>query len=128
MPNNSYKILLVEDEQPMINIIVSKLKQNNFDVVTADTVKEALDLVDENKKIDLVWLDHYLKDGQTGLDFLTEYKRRFGKVESPVFVASNTGSHEKKHDYFEKGVKNYYVKSNSRLDGIIEDIQQHFSL
>ena len=58
--NHLLTVLIVEDEQPLLNVIRDKLRTKGFEVVTARTVKQAVDYINEVDGIDLIWLDHYL--------------------------------------------------------------------
>ena len=53
-------ILVIEDELPLICIIKKNLEINNFKILTARTVEEAIESLQKNKHIAAVWLDHYL--------------------------------------------------------------------
>ncbi|HPS21202.1 MAG TPA: hypothetical protein PLO44_00095 [Candidatus Paceibacterota bacterium] len=58
--NTKPVILVVEDEMPLLQAIKIKLEKNNFDVVTARTIEQAINYVQDLDRIDGVWLDHYL--------------------------------------------------------------------
>jgi DNA-binding response OmpR family regulator len=120
-------VLLVEDERPLINAIKTKLEDNGVEVATAVTVDQALNYVQELEKIDYIWLDHYLLGEKNGLDFLVEIKQDEKHKNIPVFVVSNTGGHEKKITYMKLGASEYYIKSNSKLSDIIDDIKDRLS-
>ena len=65
--NTAEKIILViEDEIPLLNAIKIKLEKSGFDVVTARTVEQAWNHLQDIKNIDAVWLDHYLLGIVTG--------------------------------------------------------------
>jgi len=116
-------VLVVEDETPLLRAIKIKLEANGFNVLTAKTVKQAIDYLDEVGGVDAVWLDHYLIGKETGLD-LAAYLKKHKKYKTlPIFVVSNTASPEKIDAYFKIPVAKYYIKANSRLSEIIQDIK-----
>lgn len=123
MENNKV-ILVVEDEKPLQEAIRIKLEKNEFDVVTARSVEQAINLLNELKKVDVVWLDHYLLGKEDGLDFVAQIKNTDGWKNIPIFVVSNTASEEKVEAYLALGVNKYYTKANSKLDNIICDIKK----
>jgi DNA-binding response OmpR family regulator len=125
MTDKKHNILLVEDERPLQEVIRTKLEKNDFEVVTARGVKQALGYIVDSVKIDAVWLDHYLLGKETGLDFIAKIKSDKKYKNIPIFVVSNTGTHKKRHTYLELGAVNYYVKSDYRLDSIVENIKQY---
>ncbi|MCX6712078.1 MAG: response regulator [Candidatus Vogelbacteria bacterium] len=117
-------ILVVEDEQPLLEAIRLKLDKNNFKVVTARSVEQAKQYVIDLAQVDAIWLDHYLLGKEDGLDFVAWCKEGDNaKCKNiPVFVVSNTASHDKVASYLQLGIKEYFVKSNYRLDEIIATI------
>ena len=68
------RILLVDDEEEICTLLSVYLKNENFEVVTFSTGKEALDYL-EDHEVDLAVLDVMLPD-MDGLAFA----RRYGKL------------------------------------------------
>lgn len=117
------KILVVEDEKALAQAIKMKLEISGFDVLSANCVSQACDLV-ENNNIDFIWLDHYLLGEEDGFDFVVKMKENKSSTKNiPIFVVSNTASNDKIKSYINFGVDKYYVKANYRLDQIIEDLK-----
>lgn len=122
MENNKV-VLVVEDEKPLLDAINTKLKLSGFEVVTARTVEQAKNYATDLKKIDVIWLDHYLMGKEDGLDFVAWCREVGNKCQNtPIFVVSNTASPDKVATYLSLGVKDYYVKANYRLDEIIAEV------
>ena len=118
-------VLLVEDERPLSEAIQKKLELSGFSVITARTVKQAMGYLEDVKKIDIIWLDHYLIGKETGLDFVVKLKEKgslWRKI--PIFVVSNTSTPEKVESYLRLGADKYYTKSDYRLDQMINDIKE----
>lgn len=122
----SKTILVVEDEQTLQDVIKQKLIINQFEVLTAFDVTSALEIMRSSKKIDVVWLDHYLLGDKNGIDLVVKIKDSTDWKDIPIFVVSNTASPDKVHNYIKLGVKKYYTKANFRLDQIIDDIKSSF--
>jgi len=120
----SHTILVVEDELPLLQAIQMKLEKNGFGVVTARSVKQAKMYLEELKKVDVIWLDHYLIGEESGLDFVAEIKNSKKWKSIPIFVVSNTASAEKVKTYLALGVNQYYTKSNYKLEQIIAEIKK----
>jgi DNA-binding response OmpR family regulator len=118
-------ILVIEDEKPLLEAIDIKLRKSGFEVVTARTVEQGKNYVNDLGKIDAIWLDHYLMGQEDGLDFVAWCKVDGSKCQSvPIYVVSNTASPDKVASYMSLGVKNYYIKANYRLDEIISAIAE----
>ena len=127
MENSAKVILLIEDEQPLSEAIEAHLTKSGFQVVNTRTVKQAIDYIDELKKVDAIWLDHYLLGQESGLDFLAQLKNHEKGKNIPIFVISNTASEDKVQSYINFGITKYYVKSEYNLSSIIEDIKKTLS-
>ncbi len=118
------KILIVEDERPLLDAIRLKLESDGFSVLTARSVEQAKNHLLDVDDIDAIWLDHYLLGKESGLDFVVwckEDQEKYKKV--PIFVVSNTATSEKVQTYLRLGVNRYYVKAEKRLDEIIGEIK-----
>lgn len=138
-------ILVIEDDRPLLEVINAKLEKDGFGVISARSVeeafgarigkntigaitvrsiKEALEYLEKLEKIDAIWLDHHLLGEEDGLDFVKKFKANGGRwSEIPVFVVSNAASPKTVKSYIDSGVSKYYVKSNHRLDEIIDDVK-----
>jgi DNA-binding response OmpR family regulator len=119
-------ILVLEDERPLLEAIKMKLEKNNFEVVTARTIDQAKNYVEELANVDVIWLDHYLIGKGDGLDFIAWCKEEINSKCNliPIFVVSNTASAEKVATYMSLGARKYFVKSNHKLDEIISEISK----
>ncbi|PLX24962.1 hypothetical protein C0580_03480 [Candidatus Parcubacteria bacterium] len=118
-------ILVLEDEIPLLNAIKKKLETEGCTVVTARSVEQGMEYLEELDHIDAIWLDHYLLGKESGLDFVNKIKADespWKKV--PVFVVSNTASQDKVNQYLNLGVEKYYIKAEHRLEKIVEDMKE----
>lgn len=121
---NKKVILVIEDERPLIRVIETKLESVGFDVITARTVEQGLNYMEEVGTIDAIWLDHYLLGEKTGLDFVAKLKSPESKwLNVPIFVVSNTASNGNLQTYMRLGVNKYSVKADHRLDQMANDIK-----
>ncbi len=138
-------ILVIEDERALLEAINDKLEKSGFAVIAARSVEEAfnanlkkdksgnitiksieqaLNYLESLGKVSAIWLDHHLLGKEDGLDFIKKFKANGGRWNKiPVFVVSNAASPVTIKSYLSSGVSKYYVKSDHRLDEIIEDIK-----
>lgn len=148
MINKSSKektILVIEDEKPLLEVIKAKLEKSGFNViaahsveqafnaklgsknlgpVTIESIEQALNYLESLERINLIWLDHHLLGEEDGFDFVKKFKANGGKWNKiPIFVVSNAASPKTVKSYIKSGVSRYYVKSDHRLDEIINDIK-----
>lgn len=125
--NKSPALLIVEDEKNLSDAISKKLELNGFHTDKANSVEEAVKLLDSNH-YEAVWLDHYLAGHKTGLDLVQIIKKDPKLKTLPIFLVSNTASDAKVRSYMEMGVEKYYVKSDNRLDSIVNAIKTRLNV
>ncbi len=141
-------ILVIEDEQPLLDVVNFRLQKKGFGVMTARSVDEvfnaglepedlgiiasisiekALEYLEDLEKIDGIWLDHNLLGRENGLNLVKKIRANGGLWKNiPIFVISNTDKSDTIKSYTRLGISKYYVKSNHKLDEIISEI--HFFL
>ncbi|MFA6215432.1 MAG: response regulator [Patescibacteria group bacterium] len=120
-----YTILIVEDELPLQEAIKIKLEKMGFEAVTARSVEQAINYLEDQVKIDVIWLDHYLLGRENGLDLVAKMKMDGSAWKNiPIFVVSNTASPDKVKSYLQLGASKYYTKADYRLEQIIGDIAE----
>lgn len=100
------RLLLVDDEQELLDMVVSILKEEGFNyIATAKTVKEALILADRFQP-ELAILDVMLPDGN-GFSLMEQLKI---KGEYPILFLTARGEDEDKFKGFGLGADDYVVK------------------
>jgi two-component system chemotaxis response regulator CheY len=116
------KILVIEDEKALQAAIKLKLEKSGAEVFSARRVSSALKILKKEGTVDIIWLDHYLLGKESGMDFVMAVKanKKWNKI--PIFVVSNTATHDKVQSYLKLGVHKYYTKSNLKLDNIVQEI------
>jgi CheY-like chemotaxis protein len=71
-----YRLLVVEDHEPTLNVLAGLLRRQGHDVLTASTVETALALA-ATHQVDLVISDLGLPDGN-GVDLMLQLTRDYG--------------------------------------------------
>lgn len=100
------RILLVDDEQELLDMVVSILNEEGFqNVATAKTMKEAI-AISESYRPELAILDVMLPDG-SGFE-LMEHLKNFSDY--PVLFLTARGEEEDKFRGFGLGADDYIVK------------------
>ena len=100
------RILVVDNEQRMCLLIKQSLELENYEVLTAFSGQEALNLIDGNF-FDIVITDLKMK-GIDGMQFLTEVKKQSPKTE--VIVITGFATMETAKESFQKGVFDFLAK------------------
>lgn len=100
------KVLIVDDEQGIREVIKEYSLNENYDVLEAENGVEALKLIDENKEIDIIVLDIMMPkmDGYTTLSKIKE------KTNIPVIMLSARVDEFDKLQSFNMGVDDYVIK------------------
>lgn len=100
------RILLVDDEQALLDMVTSILKEDGFQrIQTARSVKEALEISDIFQP-ELAILDVILPDGD-GFSLMEQLKR---KGDYPMLFLTARGEEEDKFTGFGLGADDYVVK------------------
>lgn len=100
------RILLVDDEQALLNMVVSILNENGFcNIQTAKTVREAM-AISETYHPEFAILDVMLPDGN-GFDLMKQLKKT---SDYPVLFLTARGEDDDKFRGFGLGADDYMVK------------------
>lgn len=118
------KILIIEDDRFLRELISRKLVSENFDILEAIDGEKGLKTVKE-KKPDLVLLDLILP-GIDGFEVLTQMKNDPALKSIPVIILSNLGQREDVERGLKLGAVDYLVKAHFTPNEIIEKVKQSF--
>lgn len=117
------KILIVEDEFSLLNVLKMKFEQGNYKVYIASNGKEGIEMA--KKEIpDLILLDIIMPE-MDGFEVLKELKDNKETKGIPVVILTNSGREEEVEKGYEMGALDYLVKANLSLE-IIEDRVDHW--
>jgi DNA-binding response OmpR family regulator len=115
------KILIVEDDKFLRELIVRKLNQENFDVVEAIDGEEGIKKTKETIP-DLLLLDLILP-GIDGFEVLSKIKEDPATASIPVIILSNLGQREDIERGLKLGAVDYLVKAHFTPNEIIEKVK-----
>ncbi len=116
------KILIVEDDDFLRSLAVSKVTNEGHDVSVAANGEEALTIL-QTEVPELVLLDLMLP-GVSGFEVLSSIKSNQALADTKVIVFSNLGADEDIIKAKELGADEYMVKSNFTLDELVAKIQE----
>ncbi len=116
------KILIVEDDNFLIELLEKKLKKHNFKTLRAADAKQARSILASNE-VDIILLDIVLP-GMDGLTFLAELKADERRKSIPVVILSNLGQEEEKEKGIRAGAVDYIVKAHVTPGEIITKIRE----
>ncbi len=125
----SKRVLLVEDEPLLIDLYEERFKEEDFDLITAETGEDALKKAEQGT-IDLILLD-ILLPGINGFEVLRRLKGNIETRDIPVIVLTNLGSEQSDKDKqlaLSLGAVDYLVKSYHTPDEMVEIINKRLEL
>lgn len=124
------KILIVEDELPISEMIEHFLTSEGFDVSQAFDGLEAKEILNSQKKIDLILLDWMLPK-KSGIDLLKELKESRKNRHIPVIMLSARAELEDRLEGLDSGADDYLPKPFamkellSRVNSLIRRIEEY---
>lgn len=119
------KILIIEDEAALLYALKARLTVDGFQVLTALTAEEALEVL-EKEKPEIIVLDILLPK-MDGFEFLKKVKSDKEKAKIPVIIISNLSKKEDIEKGINLGAKDFLVKTEFNLDTLIEKIKEALS-
>lgn len=120
--NDKKKILIIEDEKDMADILKTKITASGYDVDVADDGRVGLGMALQMHP-DLILLDIQLPS-MDGISLLEELRNDEWGKNVPVIILSNLDSAETIEEGKSKGVRSYLVKTNWKLDEVVTRIDE----
>ncbi len=114
-------ILVVEDDKFLRELIVRKLKEENFNITEAIDGEEGIKKIKEEKP-DLVLLDLILP-GIDGFEVLSKMKEDMSLAQIPVIILSNLGQKDDVERGLKLGAVDYLIKAHFTPGEIIEKVK-----
>ena len=102
------QLLIIEDERDLLDTLYYNFKKENYDVFTASSGKEAIEIIDR-QSIDLAILDIMLPD-MSGLDVCKHIKINRSESHTAVIILTARGEEIDRILGFELGADDYVVK------------------
>lgn len=103
----NYKILVIDDDEP-IHYMIRNLLKDEFTVLNASNVQEAIDILSE-KNVNLILSDIHMP-GISGLEFLESIRLDEKKKSIPVLIMTNLPTVEKEQKAFDLGAADFIKK------------------
>jgi DNA-binding response OmpR family regulator len=123
--DTNLKVLLVEDDPFLSNLLKVRLQKENVDVTLARDGEEALKRIEENKP-GLVLLDLILPK-KSGFEILEKVSTDPQLKDMPIIILSNLGQTSDIQRGKELGAVEYYVKAKISIDDLVGKIKTFLS-
>lgn len=118
----SHKILIIEDDDFLRSLAVTKLETEGFQVMMAANGQDGLNQVTSFEP-HLIILDLMLPI-MTGFDVLKSLKSADATKDIKVIVFSNLGEESDIKTCLDLGANDYLVKANFTLDELVQKIKE----
>lgn len=117
------KVLLVEDEKLIRDLLEKKLKMEGYEVFTAKNGVEALEKMKE-VKLDLILLD-ILMPQKNGFEVMEEMQKNEELKEIPIIIISNSGQQDELGRAKDLGVKDWLIKTEFDPYEVLEKVKKY---
>jgi len=118
------KILLVEDEELIIELLERKLSQAGYEIVVARNGEEGLEkLRTMEKKPDLVLLD-IIMPKKGGFEVMEEIRKDENLKKIPVIIISNSGQPVELDKAKQLGARDWLIKTEFDPQEVLEKVKR----
>lgn len=116
------KILIVEDDKVLSDLLGKKLKDAGFEVAFAYNGVEGMDSLKTNKP-DLILLDIMMPE-KSGMEVMEEMNQdpETSLTKIPVIIISNSGQPVEIDRVLELGAKDYLIKAEFNPQEVVEKV------
>lgn len=118
LQNNRSKILIVDDDHELLDLLSDFFSRHDFEVDTAASSPEALTLLRE-KRYDIIILDLYLGRGDLGSEVCQKIRKT---TDIPIIMLTSVKNDDEKITSFRAGIDNYVTKP-CRNDVLLANVQ-----
>jgi len=122
METQSKKILVVEDDKALSMLLVSQLTNEGFVVSENNNGVDGLEAALKDHP-DLILLDIILPR-MDGLTFLNKLREDAWGEKASVIIMSNLDDAEKVSEAMKRGVNDYFIKTDWKLEDVIAKIKR----
>lgn len=116
------KILFIEDEQALQEVLGQSLTESGYEVVRAMDGEQGLELASQEMPA-LILLD-LIMPKQNGFEVLTALKQNEATKAIPVIVLTNLESTEDIEKALSLGATTYLVKANYSLEEVLKKVRE----
>ena len=121
-----FKVLIVDDEAVNLQVLINYLSLENYSITQASTGQEALDMLENGFKPDLILLD-VMMPKMTGYEVCEKLRQHFSASELPVLMLTAKNQVSDMVEGFDNGANDYLSKPISKNE-LIARIKTHMKL
>lgn len=126
MPNTKNKILIVEDDLDLLEVLINKFTMEKFEVLQAPDGKIGLEVACKEHP-DLILLD-IIMPIMDGISMLGQLRADAWGKNVPVILLTNLSDEGKVAEAMHHGVYDYLVKSDWSIDDVVKKVRLKLKL
>ncbi len=123
MPNDSFTVLVVEDEPFLQKILLDKLGREKIPALHASNGEEGLAIALE-KHPDIILLD-ILMPRKDGIEMLTDLRKDAWGAKVPVIMLTNLNDPDHINKAKALGAKDFIIKADWKLSEVVEKVRKY---
>ena len=123
MKNRLPKLVIIEDEPILLQSLTLQLA-DSFQVFSAQDGEAGLELIYKQKPA-IILLDFVLPR-MSGFEILARIKKDLHLKKITVIALSNRDQKQEQDKAFKLGVDEYFIKSNTDLNELVQKLKQRF--
>jgi len=125
--NNGKKILIIEDELPMLKALSEKFSREGFSVVEAKNGQEGLELALSSHP-DLIILDLFMPV-MDGKEMMVKLRADEWGKKVPIMILTNLNPDDKVlNEILKSGPAYYFIKSKWQLEELVGKVKKELKL
>ncbi|XPV69690.1 MAG: diguanylate cyclase [Halarcobacter sp.] len=110
--NKNHTIMIVDDSKTYSLKIEDTCKKYNLNTIVVNNSEDALDIVKNNQKIKLIFVDYYMPK-MNGLELTSQLRKKYSSDEIAIIALSASNDKETIPKFLKFGANDYIDKSSS---------------
>jgi len=119
------KIIIIEDEETLLNLLDKKLNQEGYEVIVARDGEEGLEKIKSNKP-DLILLDIVMPK-MGGFEVMEILRKDEELKKIPIIIISNSGQPVELDRAKELGVVDWLIKTDFDPQEVVDKVKKQFN-
>ncbi|MDX2129122.1 MAG: ATP-binding protein [Chloroherpetonaceae bacterium] len=124
--SRQFRVLVVDDEPVNVQVLANQLRLNNYSVSQAVNGVEALKIIDESERFDVILLD-IMMPKMSGYEVCRRLREKYPAIELPVILLTAKNQVDDLVEGFNVGANDYLTKPFTKKE-LFSRIRTHISL
>ena len=125
MVEEKKRILIVEDEVTLLEVLTDKFTAEGFSVLQARDGQDGLKVALEDKP-DVILLD-IIMPVMDGMTMLRELRKKEEGKKVPVIILTNLGAAEDAEHALKEGAYDFLIKAEFKIEDVVKKVEETLS-